>query len=100
MAESTPLQELTTQAGAVLTEEAGWLVPAHYGDATAEYRAAREACVLVDSSARGKVEVSGNEAPSFLHNLCSNDIAEMPLGAGCEAFFTTAKARLVLHGYI
>lgn len=69
-------------------------------DLDADYRRARETCALFDTSARGKVQVGGKDAASFLHNLCTNDIASLPLGGGCEAFFCNAKAKVVAHGLI
>jgi folate-binding protein YgfZ len=33
----------------------------------------------------------------FLHNLCTNEINNLPVGAGCEAFLTTNKAKVVAH---
>jgi folate-binding protein YgfZ len=71
------------------------LTPPH--DLASDYRAAREAAAVFDLSTRGKVEVTGPEAARFLHNLCTNDILHLPVGAGCEAFFTTAKAKVVAH---
>jgi folate-binding protein YgfZ len=62
-----------------------------------EYESGRNAAALFDVSDRGKVELTGPEAPNFLHNLSTNDILNLPLGAGCEAFFTTAKAKVVAH---
>jgi len=97
MAEQTPLQNLTVKAGAILTEEAGFLVPDHYGDPAREYEQVRSSCGLFDLSHRGKVELTGSEAASFLHNLSTNNINDLPLGAGCEAFLTTNKARMVEH---
>jgi len=96
MAQS-PLHELTTEAGAVFRDDAGWQMPAHFGSAATEYDAALKTAAVFDVSHHGKVEVSGKDAPSFLHNLCTNDILNMPLGAGCEAFFCTAKAKVVAH---
>jgi folate-binding protein YgfZ len=100
MAEQTPLHEMTTKAGATYTEEAGYTIPAHFGDAPSEYQHARTGAVLFDVSHRGKVELTGPEAPMFLHNLCTNDITGMPVGGGCEAFLTTAKAKVVSHLYV
>jgi folate-binding protein YgfZ len=97
MAEQTPLHDATTRAGAVYTERAGWDVPAHYGDAAREYRLARTAAVLFDTSPRSKVEVTGGDAATFLHNVSTNDINDMPLGAGCEAFVCSATARVTAH---
>ena len=92
MAERTPLYELTSAAGVVFVEEAGFLTPAHFGNVAAEYDAARAAVVLVDQSQRGKIEVRGGDAARFLHNLTTNDILQLPPGSGCEAFLTTTKS--------
>ncbi len=100
MSEHTPLHEATTKTGAIRVEDAGWLVPGHFGDAAAEYAQARSGCVVFDQSHRGKVELTGKEAASFLHNLCTNDINDLPLGAGCEFFLTTNKAKVVAHGFV
>jgi folate-binding protein YgfZ len=97
MAQETILYEQTKAAGAVYVEEAGFLVPGHFGDALVEYRAAREAVVVVDESARGKIEVRGVDSARFLHNLTTNDILGLQPGKGCEAFLTTAKAKVISY---
>jgi folate-binding protein YgfZ len=84
----------------VFSEQAGWSMPAHFGAAQAEYQQARAGALLFDVSHRGKVEVTGKDAAAFLHNLCTNDIENMPLGAGCEAFFCTSRAKVVAHALI
>src|SRR5262249_46164070 len=48
-------------------------------------------------SHRGKVEVRGADAARFLHNLTTNDLLNLPLGAGCETFLTTAKAKVIAY---
>src|SRR5579885_1444776 len=97
MAERTPLHDQTSAAGAVFVEEAGFLLPAHFGDARAEYNAARQVAVLVDQSSHGKIEVRGADAVRFLHNLTTNDILHLPPGSGCEAFLTTTKAKVIAY---
>ncbi len=99
MAEQTPLYELAAQAGAAFAEQAGWSIPQHYGDSTREYEQTRRGAGFIDLSHRGKVELTGPEAAGFLHNLCTSDISNLPLGAGCEFFLTTNKAKVVAHGY-
>src|SRR5947208_11780369 len=69
-------------------------------DVVTAYRRARESAALFDVSDRGKLELTGPDAPSFLHNLCTNDVVNLPLGAGCEAFFTNAKAKVVARALI
>jgi folate-binding protein YgfZ len=91
------LHDLTAQDGAVFTEAAGWLVPDHFGDPIAEYHRTRAQTSLFERSNVGKVEVTGGDAGSFLHNLSTNDVVGLAIGAGCEAFLCTAKARVVAH---
>jgi folate-binding protein YgfZ len=97
MAEPTPLHQATARDGAVFTEEAGWQVPAHFGNPATEYEAARTGAAVFDVSHRGKIEVSGRDAAGFLHNLSSNDVLHLAPGTGCEAFLCTAKARVVAY---
>jgi folate-binding protein YgfZ len=97
---TSPLHATAAGAGASFREEAGWLMPARYGDPAAEYRQARERAALFDVSHRGKVEVSGADARTFLHNLCSNDVQGLAAGSGCEAFLLTAQARVVAYPVI
>jgi folate-binding protein YgfZ len=67
---------------------------------TQQYEAACTSAVLFDLSGCAKVELAGADARSFLQNLCTNDIKGLPEGGGCEAFLTTAKARVVAHVFV
>jgi len=62
-----------------------------------EYTAALEGAALFDLSDRGKIELAGPDVRLFLHNLCTNDVKDLAIGAGCEAFLCTVKARIVAH---
>lgn len=46
------------------------------------------------------VEVAGRDRASFLHNLCTNDVRGLAPGAGCEAFFTDVKGKIVAHAFV
>jgi folate-binding protein YgfZ len=94
------LYEITAQAGAAFIEEAGWLMPDRYGDMPTEHAAALEGAAVFDVSHRSKIEVTGGDARAFLQGLCTNDVAGLPVGAGCEAFFTTVQARVVAHALV
>lgn len=72
-------------------------MPSDFGDAKSEYDSALSSAAIFDFSHAGKLEVTGPEAPDFLHNLCTNDVKGMPLGAGCEAFFCNVRARALFH---
>jgi folate-binding protein YgfZ len=100
MSERSPLHEATARSGAVFTEDGGWTMPAHYGDAAAEYRQARTAAALFDLSHRGKVELTGPEAAIFLNNLLTNDIKNLPLSRGCEAFLCNVQARVLAYALV
>lgn len=100
MSERSPLHDVTARAGAAFTEEAGWTMPAHYGDPAAEYRAARAGVALFDLSHRGKVELTGPEAAVFLHNLLTNDVKGLPYSHGCEAFLCNVQARVLAYALV
>ena len=91
----TSIHDSAAQAGAVFVEEFGLLMPAHFGNAAVEYQNARQHAALFDISHHGKIDVTGADAASFLHNLCTNEVKNLPAGSGCEAFFTTGQAKIV-----
>lgn len=95
MPEKSPLYEMTRQSGAAFLETCGRSMPSDYGDAVAEYHCARQDAALFDISHHGQIEASGADAASFLHNLCTNEVKNLPAGAGCEAFLTTGQAKIV-----
>jgi folate-binding protein YgfZ len=100
MPRSTPLTELLRSAGAILADVAGFDVPLHFGSPEREYQQALQGAVIFDRSPAGKVEVAGKDAPSFLHNLCTNDINNLPLGGGCEAYFCDHRAKALAHVFV
>jgi folate-binding protein YgfZ len=62
----------------------------------AAYRAARSSAVVFELP-RSIVELTGPDAATFLHNLCTNDVKALAVGGGCEAFLTNHTARVVAH---
>jgi tRNA-modifying protein YgfZ len=65
-----------------------------------EYRALTEQAGLVDFSHRTRIEVSGDDRASFLHNLSTNDVKTLKPGEGCEAFFLDARGHVVGHAFL
>lgn len=94
---SLPLEEAHRRHGAAMVDRGGWLLPANYGDAAAEYEAVRGgvSAGLFDLSARGRVEVSGAEAVQFLNGMITNDVKTLEPGAWMPAAFPTPQGRLV-----
>ncbi len=97
---TSPLHDITTRAGAAFTEAAGWSLPEHYGNPDAEYRATVAGAGLFDLSYAAKIELTGPDAPMFLGNLSTNDIKNLPLGGGCEAYFCDSRAKVQFQAWI
>lgn len=55
----SPAARVASRSGAVFVEEAGWEIPASYGDDSAERAAIRERVAIADVSARAKVDLRG-----------------------------------------
>src|SRR5881227_3519055 len=93
----SPLEAAHARAGASLREQDGCLVPAHYGDAGAEYEAVRggAGAGVFDLSSRGRVEVSGGEAVQFLNGMLTNDVAVLGEGEWMSAAFPNPQGRLL-----
>src|SRR3954466_14253932 len=65
-----------------------------------EYQSTLAGAGLFDRSAAAKLELSGPDAPSFLHNLCTNDVKTLPLGGGCEAYFCDSRAKVQFQTWV
>jgi glycine cleavage system T protein len=91
---------MTARAGAEFAEDAGWLMPARFERIEGEYQSARGRAAVFDVSHHAKVEVTGADAVTFLQNLSTNDVAKLPVGAGCEIFLTNAQARVMAHAVV
>lgn len=97
----TPLLARHQKAGTRLVEEAGWRMPADFGDAEAEHRACREGAIVLDLSHRGKLAFSGPDAVNFLHGMLTNRVQDLKPGEGVYAAFLTRQGKFVsdLHLY-
>ena len=61
----SPAARLSSRRGAVSVEEAGWEIPASYGDDAGERAAIRDRVAIADITARAKVDLRG-ELPEAL----------------------------------
>jgi tRNA-modifying protein YgfZ len=89
-----PLHETHLEAGAVMADPCGPLLPFSYGDPAAEYGAARSDAGVVDRSLTGVIEVTGRDRASFLHAMLTNDVKSLEPGAGCAAAFLDAHGKI------
>lgn len=70
-------------------------LPRNYGDASAEYRAARDAAVVVDRGDRALVRMHGRDPLRILQGVLTNDVAGAPAGRAVYAALLTPKGRMV-----
>jgi folate-binding protein YgfZ len=69
----------------------------HFGDPFAELSAVAQGTALFDVSDRVQLQLIGPDAKSFLNSFCTNNIASLEAGCGCEAFVTNVKGRVLNH---
>ncbi len=55
---------------------------------------------LFDTSAAGKLRLTGPDAPMFVSNLSTNDIKAVPLGGGCETYFCDHRAKALFQAWV
>ncbi len=65
-----------------------------YGDVPAEYRAAQETAVVFDETNRGRIDVTGADAASFLHRILANDVRALAAGQGNRNLLLTSKGKV------
>jgi len=58
------------------------------------YRALRDSAAWLALDTRGRLVARGRDSVRFLHNITSNEVKKMPVGAGCYAFLLTAQGRI------
>jgi tRNA-modifying protein YgfZ len=65
-----------------------------------QYAALTQGAGLVDFSCRTQIELTGADRASFLHNFCTNQVRDLHVGQGCEAFILNAKGHIVGHVFV
>lgn len=66
----------------------------------AQYQALTGAAAVVDFAERTQVELTGADRARFLNNLCTNDIRQLAMGAGREAFLTSVQGKTLAHVFV
>src|SRR5918999_1601453 len=95
MARQSPLGTFHQSNGAVLAERDGWLLPIHFGDASAEYKAVRSGAGLIDRSQRALLQVTGPDRFSFLQGMLSNDLRDIKPGEGQYATVLNQQGKVL-----
>jgi len=76
----TPLTKVHRAHQAKLVDFAGWLMPVQYTGVLDEYHAVRHGAGLFDVSHMGRIDVSGQQAESFLQWVSTNDVERLGVG--------------------
>ncbi|HEX7449317.1 MAG TPA: hypothetical protein VF306_17310, partial [Pirellulales bacterium] len=66
----------------------------------AGYAALTGAVGLVDLAQRTRIELTGDDRATFLHNLSTNEIKRLSVGSGCEAFLLNARGHVLAHVFV
>ncbi len=77
----TPLFETHRELGGRMVPFAGWMMPVQYTGVLEEHRAVRSGAGLSDLSHMGEIEISGEQALSFLNYALTNDAAKLEPGS-------------------
>ncbi len=86
MLKETPLTSLHLELGAKLVDFGGWNMPLHYGSQMEEHHAVRSHAGVFDVSHMTIVDISGEDAKTYLQYLLANDVAK--LQANGKALYT------------
>lgn len=64
------------------------------------YESLRSSSAWYDASARGRIQLTGDDRARLLHAMSTNHIQELTPGKGCYAFFLTAQGRILADAAI
>jgi aminomethyltransferase len=78
----TPLAAAHLQAGAKMGVWFGCALPDNFGDATAEYRHARDGVALIDKNHRAYLSFTGPDRVRYLNAILTNNIKDLAVGQG------------------
>jgi folate-binding protein YgfZ len=90
----TALHAHLAARGAVHADDRGVVLPQHFGDPEAEYRALVEGVAVVDLGFRTLVRAVGPDRATFLQGMLTNDVERLAPGAGCAALLLTIQGRV------
>ncbi|MBM0740586.1 folate-binding protein YgfZ [Phormidium sp. CLA17] len=87
------LREVQQRQGAQFEESS--IAPISFGNDVDAIAAAHSSVVLCDRTHWGRLQLSGADRQTFLHNQSTNDIKILQPGQGCDTVFVTPTARTI-----
>jgi aminomethyltransferase len=91
----TPLIHSHRALNAKLVDFSGWLMPIQYTGVLEEYYAVRKTAGLFDVSHMGRIEISGDQAESFLQWVMTNDVNRLRVGQAQYAMVCQASGGIL-----
>ena len=91
----TPLHQVALDSGALFDLEAGWELPASFGDADAEFAALTQGIGLLDTSHVGRINATGPDVLDLLNRISTNEVENLAPGTGAHTVLTTDKGRIL-----
>ncbi len=70
-------------------------IPQHVGDLAGEYDAAQHQVVLLDRSHEARLRMDGDDRYALLQRTSTNDVLNLPPGAGRATVFVTSNGRVI-----
>lgn len=77
LGQHTPLHQKHLDAGAKMIDFAGWDMPVNYGSQIEEHNCVRATAGVFDVSHMTVVDISGDDAKSYLRKLLANDVDKL-----------------------
>ncbi|WP_447969007.1 CAF17-like 4Fe-4S cluster assembly/insertion protein YgfZ [Nitrospira sp. M1] len=93
----SPLFTQHETLGAQFHTSGDWEMPEHYGSATEEHMAVRQAVGIADLSLRGLNRITGDDRVTWLQNLISNDIRPLTAGQGLYSALMDHKGKMLSY---
>ena len=92
---ATPLLEQHKAASAEIGEYFGVRLPARFGEVETEYRAARSACVLVDTNFKATFAFSGPDRNRYLNAILTSNVRDLQPGQGAVGLLLTPQGHIL-----
>src|SRR5579862_8342103 len=91
----TPLLGLHRSAGATIGEYFGTLLPARFGDFTAEYHALRETVALVDTNYRAFFSFTGPDRQRYVNAILTSNVPDLKPGQGTVGLLLNPQGHIL-----
>ncbi len=86
------LHTLQLEQGATFAPDG---IPLHFGNQTLEYEAALNAAVVLERTHEARFALLGTNQYELIQRMSTNDVLNIPVGAGRATIFTNPNARVI-----